>query len=263
MKTNKLNNTLFTLILVFLLSACGGGDTKGGVTSSTPISQVFDVISYTRVDNNTRAELSIDKSDSIWKANLRDTGVLLSTGMTGLVGGLLDGKFLNAVLFDSWNTANPIFVTKSGLVQASGGIIVSCSAGSFQNTSTDAVATLKYQQGLIVYLTSYVPVQLNELVGKTFTGFDCAGSYLKDFYNSDGTVTRSDESGTVISPTAQVRSMFTITDIGGRTNGFVSSDGHWYVNVGYKLNTSGGAKYIILSYVDWDTPSRYLRIFYQ
>jgi hypothetical protein len=149
---NKLNNTLFTLILVFLLSACGGGDTKGGVISSTPIGDLFKVISYTRFDNNTRAELTIDKSESNWKANLRDTGVRLETGMTGLKGNIIDGTVLNGVLFESWNTNNPLFVASSGLIQADAGVIVSCSAGSLQNASLDTVTTLKSQQGLIAYL---------------------------------------------------------------------------------------------------------------
>jgi hypothetical protein len=261
---NKLNNTLFTLILVFLLSACGGGDTKGGVTSSTPIGDLFKVISYTRFDNNTRAELTIDKSESNWKANLRDTGVRLETGMTGLKGNIIDGTVLNGVLFESWNTNNPLFVASSGLIQADAGVIVSCSAGSLQNASLDTVTTLKSQQGLIAYLTAYEPVQLTELAGKTFTGFDCAGSYMKDIYNSDGTITHVDILGTTIYPAAQVKSMFAVTDFGGRTStGFVASDGHWYVNVGYKLNTSSGAKYVIVSYVDWDIKSKYMRIFHQ
>jgi hypothetical protein len=264
MKHIKLNNALLAILSVFLLSACGGGgDSKGGVTSSTPIADMFSVISYTRVDNNTRAELTIDKSESNWKANLRDTGVRIETGITGIRNGRhWDGSLLNVALFESWNTNNPLFVGSSGLVQASGGVIVSCSAGALQNASLDTVATLKSQQGLIAYLASYEPIQLNELAGKIFTGFDCAGSYLKNTYNSDGTITHVDISGTTIYTQAQAKTMFTPTDLGGRTSGFVTSDGHWYVYGGYKLNTSSGVKYIIVSYVDWDLPSKRMRIFY-
>lgn len=229
-----------SFIATMLMSACGGGDSNSNsldvynVPSSAPT-----ISHYYRMDTNTGvtgsiAALSIFKDSGCFNCNV----TLLFT-------------------VENFNTDNPVFIGSSGIVKSAKNAIGFCSKGEQPNLSSVASTNSTYQKGLIPLISADgFPATVSDIKNSTFTGFDCAGTHLKYTFNADGTATVVDNISTLVLTAEQVQTLFT-------KGAGITLNGHTYVSSIHKFYSKNSViGYAMVIYVDWNTPSGYMQLFY-
>ena len=230
---------LVFILATLIMTGCGGGGSKGNSLDVYNVPFVGPtVLSYYRMDTGTGVTGSISDL-SIFK----DGGCFLC-------------KVTLLFTVENFNSDNPVFIASQGIIRSSKNAIGFCSNGQQSNLSSVVATNATYQKGLIPLISADgFPATVSDIRGATFTGFDCAGTYLKYTFNSDGTATVMDNTSTLVLSVEQVQSIFT-------KNSNITINGHTYAGSLYKFYNKTAITYAMVMYVDWNTDNGYMQLYY-
>ena len=124
---------------------------------------------------------------------------------------------------------------------------------NLQDTSSQtASVNYAFQKGLEVYLSDYTRVtNFSEINGMTFKEFDCAGTSASKTFNAEGSITSNGMQGTSVLLTSAFLTVGGTLEEGSTKTGYV-----------YKIPTSSGLKYFLVTIVD-SSLGRYYTFSYQ
>ena len=227
------------ILISLLISACGGGDRTSNSLDVYNVPTVAPaVLSYYRMDTGASVTGSISAL-SFFKD-----------------GGCFNCNVTLAFIVENFNSDNPVFIASHGIIKSSKNAIGFCSNGEQSNLSSVVATNATYQKGLIPLISADgFPATVSDVRGATFTGFDCAGTYLKYTFNSDGTATMMDNTSTSVLSVEQVQALFA-------KNSNIMINGHTYAGSIHKFYNKTAITYAMVMYVDWSTDKGYMQLYY-
>lgn len=217
--------------LTAILSACGGGET-------TPTSPVVKV-PYTVLNSKGVASTQ----DVVFVGSGIETVLYFASPDLSIKGAF---------------TSSPQWSIQSGLTKGGGVVVAYCSAGS-QVVSGSPAANVPLREGGLVFLSSKLDVltDYTELIGIPLTQFDCAGYSFSSVMKRDGSVEKTDRTGTSVIPATDVAQYFSDA-------GFTAADGSNYKMNGYRYSLNGSSRYFATTVVSQATPAaHYVTLTYE
>lgn len=238
------------VLLVTTLAACGGGGSSETAPSNTTATTIPAV---TEAPPAAPAGTPADATT----AGTLPTLAFVNAGTSSTQNVVISGTAPSTVMtFSSPSftvtgagSGTPTWSSQGGMEKASGNVIVYCSAGQTPITTADT-AKVPFQEGARIFISANLTAvsDASVLRGLTFTDFDCAGSTTTMQFNSDGTATRTDPTGTSSLSATQLAQFVS-------ASGFTGPGGGNYKTRVYKYTVGSNSRYFTVTKVAQVNPT--------
>ena len=251
----KIPKIILTTTMVAVLTACGGG---GGDTAPVAVTPVPPT-TIAAVEITPPAATIGTTPVTATTAGILPTLAFSSTGTTTNQDVSISGTGTTSVMtftspaftLTGATSSSPVWSANGGMTKADGNVVLYCSAGQTAYNANSSASMVPYQQGVRLFISANLTAvsDVIGLMGNTYTNFDCAGNSETSRFNADGTMTRTNPDGSVVTLTsAQVAQFFSVS-------GFTGGGGSNYKFRAYKYTTPAGTRYFISEIVTQVNPT--------